>query len=603
MASFTTVALAGTADAEPAPTVSDDAAHIAGTLTTVHVDAFAASHTAERFAVHGTQGSFTVLDNVPSSAQSLIGDTIAVAGHATDGGAVEVSSISAAPAAGGARTHTAAASKPVTTRRVAVVLLNFSDRPQTPWSVAEADTVMFSGTTSVAAFYSDSSSGAVTFTGSVFGYYTITRTTAGCAFTQWSDAARSAAAAAGVNLSGYHHVVYVWPGVDECGWSGIAAAPGNVAWINGSLTTYVIAHELGHNLGLYHASALQCTDAAGTPAAVSDTCTVSEYGDPFSIMGSSERLHHATHRAQLAFPVVATVATADGTWTVVPPGSQAGSALLRIPRGDGDFLDIEYRQPSGMFDIFAPDSAVATGVTLRIAPALSRAASSKLVDVTPTLPASFDDSSLKPGESFTDPVSGALIHLDMIGDGGASVSVVFPPDTTPPTAVTALRATTAGTAVTLSWQPATDNRAVTGYRISRGSIVRATTGTATHTDTSITRTGVYVYTVVAVDAAGNVGPPAQVNVGITIPDTTAPSPVRNLRATVGARRTVTLAWTAAADNVGVVRYRVTRPGMVKNVTTTSATDRPGVGTFTYRVRAYDAAGNRSAGRLVTVTVR
>ena len=49
----------------------------------------------------------------------------------------------------------------------------------------------------------------------------------------------------------------------------------------------VLAHELGHNLGLAHAGGLSCTNAA-TPAPMGDSCSADagcEYADPFDAMG------------------------------------------------------------------------------------------------------------------------------------------------------------------------------------------------------------------------------------------------------------------------------------------------------------------------------
>ena len=59
--------------------------------------------------------------------------------------------------------------------------------------------------------------------------------------------------------------------------------------------------------------------------------------------------------------------------------------------------------------------------------------------------------------------------------------------------------------------------------------------------------------------------------------------------------TVTLTWTASTDNVGVVGYSLLRNGIeVARVLTTSATNSPGRGPFTYTVVAVGTAGNKSA---------
>ncbi|MBY8871253.1 glycoside hydrolase family 9 protein [Micromonospora sp. PLK6-60] len=80
------------------------------------------------------------------------------------------------------------------------------------------------------------------------------------------------------------------------------------------------------------------------------------------------------------------------------------------------------------------------------------------------------------------------------------------PDTTAPTAPGTPTASAVGpTGLTLAWGPATDNVAVTGYRVYRGGnvLVGSTTGT-TLAVTGLTASTTYTFTVVAVDAAGNV---------------------------------------------------------------------------------------------------
>ncbi|GAA1018597.1 hypothetical protein Aple_065510 [Acrocarpospora pleiomorpha] len=80
-------------------------------------------------------------------------------------------------------------------------------------------------------------------------------------------------------------------------------------------------------------------------------------------------------------------------------------------------------------------------------------------------------------------------------------------------------------------------------------------------------------------------------------DTTAPSVPGNLRSTGTTSSSVSLAWNAATDNVGVTGYEVYRGGtQVATVTGTSHTDTglTASTSYTYTVRARDAAGNRSA---------
>ncbi|MHB8892473.1 MAG: RNase A-like domain-containing protein, partial [Candidatus Limnocylindrales bacterium] len=77
-------------------------------------------------------------------------------------------------------------------------------------------------------------------------------------------------------------------------------------------------------------------------------------------------------------------------------------------------------------------------------------------------------------------------------------------DTTAPSVPTGLTATATGPAtVALSWTASTDNVAVAGYRVLRGGSVVATVAGTTWTDTGLTASTAYAYTVTAIDGAGN----------------------------------------------------------------------------------------------------
>ncbi len=80
------------------------------------------------------------------------------------------------------------------------------------------------------------------------------------------------------------------------------------------------------------------------------------------------------------------------------------------------------------------------------------------------------------------------------------------------------------------------------------------------------------------------------------PDNKAPSVPVGLTTAPRSARYVTVTWAASFDNMpGAVFYRVFRDGVaVGRTTQVSFTDRPRVGVHTYRVRAIDVAGNRSA---------
>jgi chitinase len=174
-------------------------------------------------------------------------------------------------------------------------------------------------------------------------------------------------------------------------------------------------------------------------------------------------------------------------------------------------------------------------------------------------------------------------------------------DTTPPSAPTSLTSPShTSSSVALSWGASTDNVGVTGYQVFRGTtLVTTVTGTS-YTDTGLAASTTYSYTVKARDAAGNVSAASNavsVTTSAASTDTTPPSTPTGLASSNVTSSSVTLAWTASTDNVGVTGYDVLRGGtVIGSSTTTSFTDgtvQPST-TYSYTVRAKDAAGNLSA---------
>ena len=188
----------------------------------------------------------------------------------------------------------------------------------------------------------------------------------------------------------------------------------------------------------------------------------------------------------------------------------------------------------------------------------------------------------------------------------APLSVVTDPpggtsDTTPPSVPQNLRlvARTTGS-ISIAWDASTDNVGVTGYSVFRGTVMAAFVTGTSHTDTGLAPGTTYVYTVTAMDAALNYSAASLPLIAATeafVPDTTPPTVPQNLRLVSRTSSTVSIAWDASTDNVGVAGYRVYRDGnVVYDGAGTGFTD-TGLSagtTYTYRVSAYDAAGNQSA---------
>jgi chitinase len=117
--------------------------------------------------------------------------------------------------------------------------------------------------------------------------------------------------------------------------------------------------------------------------------------------------------------------------------------------------------------------------------------------------------------TFTATVGDGQLNVQFNMNGGANYATVSAievtgsggggGDTTPPSAPTNLHATgTTSSSVSLAWTASTDNVAVTGYDVFRGSTKVATATTTSFTDSGLAASTTYTYTVKARDAAGNV---------------------------------------------------------------------------------------------------
>ncbi|MBK8599244.1 MAG: fibronectin type III domain-containing protein [Flavobacterium sp.] len=181
-------------------------------------------------------------------------------------------------------------------------------------------------------------------------------------------------------------------------------------------------------------------------------------------------------------------------------------------------------------------------------------------------------------------------------------------DTVAPTAPTLAASGTTQTTTNLSWSGATDNVAVTGYDVYRGTTLLGSTSSLTYSVTGLVASTAYTFKVKAKDSAGNVSLDSNI-VNVTTlapaPDTTAPT-APTLVASGTTTTSTNLSWSGATDNVAVTGYDVFRNGILLGSTTTATsyavTGLTSSTTFAFTVKAKDAAGNSSlASNTVNVT--
>src|SRR3989344_3207054 len=339
-------------------------------------------------------------------------------------------------------------------KNVAVILFNWQNDTRTPYTVDQARATMFGNTNSVNAYYKEVSYGALELTGvtrsdgDVYGWVTIPYnlgTT--CPWSSWRDAAYVAVQAGGANLTAYDNIQYNFPTTSACGFGGIAGINGSYSLINYSSATNVSlrAHELGHNLNMNHANALNCYDTNSVRVSVSNNCFNKEYADVFDVMGSTGAYHlNAYHKGQatsqgtnwLSAANTQTVST-SGTYAISPiENYSTGAQVLRIPKAftyppynkqNVGYYYIEYRQPIG-FDVAMANTypASTNGVLIHLSSAYDNSAPwfPQLVDATPQT-TTFADASLGVGKTLSDSIAGINITLLSLTPSVATVQVTI----------------------------------------------------------------------------------------------------------------------------------------------------------------------------------
>jgi hypothetical protein len=387
--------------------------------------------------------------------------------------------------------------------------------------------------------------------------------------------------AAGYNLSLYQHKMYFLPqNLTACSWAGLGNVNGGNSWIK-SCNYKTMAHELGHNFGLYHAA-----DSGY------------EYGDASCSMGSGYREFNAPHKNQLGWVPneKSLVVTSSGTYRLSPfnenPTLAAYPQIIKIPNTTvTGHTFLSYRSATGEFD-----TALSTTYANRLNITLGKSNNSTSMFL----------NALGDGGSYS--MSGPDLVIKNVARTASYIEVQIsagsgvPTDTTLPNV--SLISPVTGSSYLLNSTvtaeaSASDNVGVSHVEFYVGGSLKCTDSTSPYTCAFVMPSGTSISVRArAYDAAGNFKDSTYSYISsITPADTTPPSvtltsPSNGSSFVEGATVSATA---TASDNVGVTKVEFYINNSLKCSDTTASYScsfaMPSGTSISVRARAHDAAGN------------
>jgi Gametolysin peptidase M11 len=202
--------------------------------------------------------------------------------------------------------------------------------------------------------YQSMSYGKVSLVGTVTPWLKAFDGPAGCNLAPVRTAAAAAAKSAGFDPARYDRVIYIHPDAG-CPWSGVTQA--STVFLNGAVTTHLVAHELGHSFGLGHANLTDCRRHG---------CGALEYGDPYDTMGTGLGDFSALAKFQLGWLTRVTRVTKNSTYDLAPIERTASGPQAFVVTTANDQYWVEYRSVPAAND--DGRQTAGAGVIVRVSP-------------------------------------------------------------------------------------------------------------------------------------------------------------------------------------------------------------------------------------------
>jgi hypothetical protein len=246
-----------------------------------------------------------------------------------------------------------------------------------------------------------------------------------------------------LSTDGYRFISFVLPvrQSDRCRFGGLGQVNGTLTWNAAMLdwspesqpAAYVVMHEWGHNLGLWHSNYLQCS-VGGQPIALAaraeraaGACKRHEYGGEWSVMGwglgpvitAGERRHLGWLR--------------DGEQTTVSQatvtlGFDGPVSLAWLQNAEGDLFQVEFvksghtRWTRDYFSNKYMPNAGNPGVLVKFVERASTSDTDYVLDTTPQT-GILTDAPLKALQSWTDATGSVSVTVLSITENSATVQL------------------------------------------------------------------------------------------------------------------------------------------------------------------------------------
>jgi hypothetical protein len=240
----------------------------------------------------------------------------------------------------------------------------------------------------------------------------------------------------------YDSYIWYFDSVDEkCGYAwgeeGTWSNPAQNTWFNGRYDANVFSHEMGHNVGLMHASTISCDN---TP--LSDeplNCTTDEYGSRYSVMGTGGIQHlNGVEKWYLTWfaGCNGVHVKQSGTFTLLPlelPCNGIQVLQVPMPNQNRTFFTDQSEGPTlakYYYLELRTNQKLDTGMTPQVMvhisddihPPTEVCARTALLDMNPSTPV-FDG--LLAGEGYTDPTGDLTVRVDNVDNNKAMVTITM----------------------------------------------------------------------------------------------------------------------------------------------------------------------------------